>query len=576
MSIVNFFLCFFIVDYAYFRIVIQMNYKVLYENSDASLIDRLLQARGITDSPSDFLNPSFTRYRQSPSQLNDIEKALDRIQLAIANNEKIMVFGDYDVDGVTASYVVYTYFKKFLWYNNISIRLPHRLKDWYGIKSYHLDEIHAAGVSLVITVDNGITAVVEADYAKKLWIDLIITDHHKQLDKIPDGFAVINPHISPKMRFTEMCGATVAFKVMRWLTERIFDDRITKESIFQFFLPIVAIASVADCMPLIDENRLLVKTWLDYINTWKSKPLSLRNFIDYLNIKWPLDTYHIWFLLAPRINAGWRVMTPYDSLYTLLHTWDKQLAYLQNLDDLNTKRKKIQDDMMKIAEWLIDLQAPVIVVWSVDFHEWVIWIVAGRLCEKYHRPTVVYGINTEEWIAVASCRGPEFASIIDMLYSQAPLLDRYGWHKQAWWLTMKLENIDSFVAWVCEFALQYGVQEKRKIVTIDTILYPQEYNTASLAIVNQLAPFWQANAEPMFLIPNATVVTVEKVWKNWKGHMKLRARYENIQITCMFWWSWNEIDSLLLWSVISIAGKLQKDDFNGWVYLVGEDWVVHE
>lgn len=553
-----------------------MNYKVLYENSDSSLIDRLLQARGITDSPTDFLNPTFTRYRQSPSQLNDIEKALDRIQLAIANNEKIMVFGDYDVDWVTASYVVYTYFKKFLWYNNISIRLPHRLKDGYGIKSYHLDEIHAAGVSLVITVDNGITAVTEADYAKELGIDLIITDHHKQLDKIPDGFAVINPHISPKMRFTEMCWAAVAFKVMRGLTERIFTDRLTKENIFQFFLPIVAIASVADCMPLVDENRLLVKTWLDYINTWKAIPLSLRNFIDYVNVKGPLDTYHIWFLLAPRINAGWRVMTPYDSLYTLLHTWEKQFAYLQNLDDLNTKRKKIQDDMMKIAEWMIDIHAPVIVVWSTEFHEWVIGIVAGRLCEKYNRPTVVYGINPEEWVAVASCRWPEFASIIDMLYSQASLLDRYWWHKQAGWLTMKLENIDAFIKGVCAFASQYGIQEKKKIVTIDTVLYAHEYNMASLDVVNKLAPFWQANEEPMFLIPNATVVTVEKVWKNWKWHMKLRARYDDIQITCMFWGSWNECDTIKLWSIISIAGTLKKDDFNWGVYIVGEDRLVHE
>lgn len=554
-----------------------MNYKVLYENSDASLIDRLLQARGITDNPQDFLYPSFSRYWQSPSKLNDIEKALDRIQLAIANNEKIMVFGDYDVDGVSSSYVVYTFFKKFLWYTNISIRLPHRLKDWYGIKSYHLDEIKAAGVSLVITVDNGITAVQEAIHAKELGIDLIITDHHRKLDVVPDGFAVINPQVSPDMEFKEMCWATVAFKVMRWLTERIFaDDRATKERIFQFFLPIIAIASVADCMPLINENRLLVKTWLEYINTWRWIPLSLKNFIEYLNIKWPLDTYHIWFLLAPRINAWWRVMTPYDSLYTLLHTWEKQLAYLQNLDDLNTKRKKIQDDMMKVAEKLIDLEAPVLVVWSEDFHEWVIWIVAGRLCEKYHRPTIVYWINVEEWLAVASCRWPEFTSIIDMLYSQAPLLDRYGWHKQAWWLTMKLDNIPAFTQWVNEFAKQYGIQEKRKIVTIDTTLYPHEYNMDSLKIVEELAPFGEANEEPMFLIPKATVVTVDKVWKNWKWHMKLRMRYEDIQITCMFRWSWNECDTISLWSIISVAATLKKDDFNGWVFLVWEDWIVHE
>lgn len=553
-----------------------MDYKVLYESDWEELIHRLLNARWIKDTPEDFLNPTFSRYRQSPWLLKDIEKALDRIELAIKNNEKIMVFGDYDVDWVSASYIVYTFFKKFLWYNNISIRLPHRLHDGYWIKKYHLDEIKEAGVSLVITVDNGITAIAEATYAKEIWVDLLITDHHRQLDVIPDGFAVVNPHISPNMRFHEMCWATVAFKVMRWLGERIIADRTIKQQIFEFFLPIVAIASVADCMPLVDENRLLVKTWLDYVNTWKGIPLSLKNFIEYLNIQWPLDTYHIWFLLAPRINAWWRVMTPYDSLYTLLHTWEKQLEYLQKLDDLNTKRKKMQDEMMKIAEWLIDLDAPAIIVWSPDFHEWVIWIVAWKLCEKYHKPTIVYGINEEEGIAVASCRWPDYASIIDMLYAQSSILERFWWHKQAWWLTITLDNIPLLQKGIYAFASQYGVQEKKKILSVDTVLYPHEYVSQSLWVVEQLAPFGEANREPLFLIPWAIVVSVEKVWKNWNGHLKLKMKYVDKQITCMFWWSWNELPHVKLWQERTVAGKLKKDDFNWWVYIVGEDWVIHE
>lgn len=552
-----------------------MNYTLLYNSIEENLLTRLLRARWISDDPQEFLNPSFTRYRQKSSQLNDIEKALDRIQRGIEKNEKIMIFGDYDVDGVSASYIMYVFFKKFLNYPHISIRLPHRLKDGYGIKSYHLDEIKAAWVSLVITVDNWITAVKEAAYAKELGIDLIITDHHKQLDVIPDGYAVVNPHISPDMRFKEICGATVAFKVVWWLTERLITDRTIKEEIFTFFMPMVAIASVADCMPLIDENRLLVKTWLQYINEKRGIPLSLRNFIEYLNITGPMDTYHIGFLLAPRINAGGRVMTPYDSLYTLLHTGEKQLDYLQKLDDLNTQRRKIQEEMYKVAEQQIDLTLPVIVVGSADFHEWVIGIVAGKLCEKYHKPTVVYGINHEDGLAVASCRWPEYSSIIDMLYSQWSLLERYGWHKQAGGLTIKIENIPAFVEGVCTFAQQYGEQKKEKKITIDTILYPHEYVSANLDIVQWLAPFGEANAEPMFLIDQAVVTTVEKVGKNGKGHMKLRMNYQDTPITVMFWWSWADCDTISLWSVCSVAWKLKKDDFNGWVYIIGEDWLIH-
>ena len=145
-----------------------MIYNILNEDFSQPLIERLLQARGIEDDPMDFLNPTFSRYRQSPWELNDIEPAVARILQAINNNEKIMIFGDYDVDGVSSSYIMYIFFKKFLNYPNISIRLPHRLHDGYGIKTYHLDEIHAAGVSLVITVDNGITAIQEAKHAKEI------------------------------------------------------------------------------------------------------------------------------------------------------------------------------------------------------------------------------------------------------------------------------------------------------------------------------------------------------------------------------------------------------------------------
>lgn len=151
-----------------------MLYEFLFDHDNTPnaheipLIQRLLQARGVTDTPEDFLNPNFSRYRQEPWVLNDIHKAVDRIIQAINNKEKIMIFGDYDVDGVSSSYIMYVFFKKFLHYPDISIRLPHRLHDGYGIKSYHLDEIHAAGVSLVITVDNGITAIQEAKHAKEI------------------------------------------------------------------------------------------------------------------------------------------------------------------------------------------------------------------------------------------------------------------------------------------------------------------------------------------------------------------------------------------------------------------------
>jgi len=561
---------FVVVPHLYFYILKRMHYKILQEELESWLLARLLSARGVSDDPEHFIQPTFSRYRQSPWWLNNIEKAVERIILAIERKEKIIVFGDYDVDGVSSSYIVYTFFKKFLEYPNISIRLPHRLNDWYGIKSYHLDEIKAAGASLVITVDNGITAVAEAIHAKELGIDMIITDHHKQLDVIPDGFAVVNPNVSPDFRFKEICGAAVAYKVILALAERLISDAVVRRRVLHYFLPIVTIATVADCMPLIDENRLLVKYGLERINARKWIPLSLKNFLDYLNITGPIDTYHIWFLMAPRLNAWWRMMTPYDSLYTLLHTGEKQLAYLQNLDALNTQRKKTQDDMMTIAESLLDPTAPAIVVWSEEFHEWVIWIVAGRLCDKYHKPTIVYGINKEEWLAVWSCRGPEYSNIVEMLYSQSALLDRFGGHKQAWGMTIRVENLPAFTEWVHAFASQWWEQEKKKILTIDTILLPGEYVTQSLDTVQSLAPFGEWNREPMFLIQWAEITAVEKVWKTGNWHMKLRVRYGETPITILYRWAGQTCSELKPWMIVSCAWMLKKDDFQWGVYLRGE------
>lgn len=555
-----------------------MNYNIHNENTHTHtpLSQRLLDARNISDSPEDFFNPTFARYRQSPWKLRDMEKAVARIIQAIENNEKIMIFGDYDADGVSSSFTIYKFFKKFLHYPHISIRLPHRLDDWYGIKSYHLDEIKALGVDVVITVDNWITAIQEAQHAKDIWIDLIITDHHKAIDEIPDAVAVVNPQISPEYTFKEISGTTVAFKLVHALMERLITDSKIRDKIFHFFMPLVTIATVADCMPLIDENRLLVKYGLACINAKKGVPPSIQQFLDFLNINWPLTTHHISFLIAPRLNAWWRVETPYESLYSILYTWEKQLEYLKNLDKLNDQRRKMQDESTKFAETMIDINDPVIMVGSTNFHEWIIWIVAGKLADKYNRPTIVYSENEETGFAVASLRSPEYASVIDMLYASSSLLERYWWHKQAWWLTIKTENITIFRQTVTTYAQQREETDKQKVYHIDTVLYPQEYTTESLEITQQFAPFWEANPEPTFLLKDLIVEKVEKVGKNGNGHLKIHAKYENTPISAMFRWAWNDVDLVTPWMQIDLIGTLQKDDFRGGVYIKGIDWEKKE
>lgn len=263
-----------------------MRYQLLNQDADLSLIQRLLKVRNISDNPFDFLNPSIAHYRLDPFLLNDMGKGVQRIIQAMKNKEKIMIFGDYDVDGITSSFSLYKFFTQFLNYQQVSIMYPDRLKDGYGLKNKHLDEIKAKGVKLVITVDNGITSVQEAKYAKILGLDLIITDHHHALDTLPDAYALINPQVSPNYPFKGLAGVGVAFKLITALLSKTQFSKEKKNQIFNYFLPIVTIGTVADVVPLVHENRVIVKKGLELINHHPDQlPKSLQGFLNFLNLK---------------------------------------------------------------------------------------------------------------------------------------------------------------------------------------------------------------------------------------------------------------------------------------------------
>jgi single-stranded-DNA-specific exonuclease len=236
-----------------------MQYNILHDDKDQPLLERLLQIRNVTHDVASFLDPQIKTYRHDPHLLYQMDIAVARIIQAIKNNEKIMIFGDYDVDGVTSSKILYSFIRRYLKYDQVSIMFPHRRLDGYGIKNKHIDIMKEKGIRLIITVDNGITSIAEAAHAKSLGIDMIITDHHKNLETLPDVVAIINPHVSPEYPFNGLCGAGVAFKLVNAIMAQTSWSSDKKREVFQRFLPIVAIATVADCVPLIDENRAMVR-----------------------------------------------------------------------------------------------------------------------------------------------------------------------------------------------------------------------------------------------------------------------------------------------------------------------------
>ncbi|MCK9467210.1 MAG: single-stranded-DNA-specific exonuclease RecJ [Candidatus Absconditabacterales bacterium] len=550
-----------------------MKYKILNEDENLNLIERLLKIRGISEDADIFLNPKIKDYRLDPMKLNDMSKAVDRIILALKNNEKIMIFGDYDVDGITSSFILFKFFTKFLKYRNISIMYPDRIEEGYGIKNLHLDEIKKKGVSLVITVDNGITNIQEAEYAKKIGLDMIITDHHKNLEKIPDAIAVINPLISVNYNFKYLAGVGVAFKLLCALLDNTKNrSEKKKNDIFNYFLPIVAIGTVADIVSLTGENRLLVKKGLDLINKHRDQiPESLQGFLEYLNLK-EVDTFHIGFVIGPRINAGGRIDSPYNSLNTLLFTGNKQLEALQKIDEINNDRKKLQEDAFKIAEEMLDLDQKILIAEHEDFHEGVVGIVSGKITEKYNKPSIVFKINKDKGIAVASLRGPEYFNIIEMLQKHSDLLERSGGHKQAGGLTILLDNLDEFKQNVEKYCNEIiSDDDLGKILYIDTKIYSDEWNYQLIQGLENLAPFGEGNKEPQFLFENITVEKVEKVGKNGNGHMKIYGIFGDKKINFLFRGKGDMIKKINVDSKINIIGKIKKDDFNGGHYVNGTE-----
>ncbi|MFZ2151269.1 MAG: single-stranded-DNA-specific exonuclease RecJ [Candidatus Absconditicoccaceae bacterium] len=550
-----------------------MNFNIQYENPDESLLTRLFKVRGIQDDVENFLNPKLADYWLDPFLLNDMEIAVDRILRAIKNGEKIMIFGDYDVDGVTSSRLLYRFITKFLNYRDISIQYPDRIKDGYGLKNNHIDDIKSKGVSLMITVDNGIASVNEILYAKEQGIDVIITDHHKEHDQIPKAFAVVNPQISSKYAFKGLAGVGVAFKLMNAILARSNFDNEEKNQIFNYFLPIVAIGTVADIVPLIQENRVIVKKGLELINTQRHKlATSIRGFLDYLNLRDNVDTFHIGFVIGPRINAGGRIKSPYDSLRALLYTGEKQFEHLVKIDEVNNERKKLQEKAFKIADQIIDHSHNILIAADEEFHEGIVGIVAGKMTERYNKPSVVFKIDKEKDMAVASLRGPEYFNIIDMLAQAEHMLIRFGGHKQAGGLAIKLDRLDEFKEFLRNYCKEnISDLNLQKSLKIDTQIYSHERNIESLSDIEKLAPFGEGNREPVFIIDNLKIKKVEKVGKNGGAHLKIHGELDGKKVTSMFWSKGSECDGFDA-SEISIVGKIKKDSYNGGFFIDGMDW----
>ncbi len=468
-----------------------------------------LISKGIADidSAERFLRPKLN-HLFSPNCFNDMDIAVDRINEAISAQEQIFIYGDYDCDGICASVILY----KALVHLGalVDVYLPDRFSDGYGMNINAVDKLKKQNVSLIITVDNGITAVKEIEYANSIGIDVILTDHHQPPSVIPDAIAVIDPKNSEDLYpFSEICGSVVALKLVEALG--VEDKKLVCE-----LITFAAIATVADLVPLIEENRTITSIGLKYLkynlNYGLTELIKICGISDMSNI----SSSDVAFKIAPRINACGRLANA-RMAFELFTTAD--LSRIKQLSDevnaLNEERKSIEDDIISRAEnYLIenDLlnKERVLFIFLDDAHEGVVGIAAGEICEKYNRPTIVGSIKDGK--ATASCRSIPGFNIYDALSSADYLFVKFGGHSQAAGFTVKEENIDELVAIVNQQAVEMNVDNlliKHLYYDIETV--PAYVTKAAVEQMDAFAPYGLKNPRPVFKFEGVVIRSISYI-----------------------------------------------------------------
>ena len=474
------------------------------------------------DKAKEFFRPQFS-HLHDPSLMDGMNAAVDRTLKAIQGSEKIMVFGDYDVDGTNSVAMLTMFFQK-IGLDTI-FYIPDRIKEGYGISKLAIDKAHDAGISLLISIDCGITAVSQVDYAASLGIDVIICDHHEPGEQIPNAYAVLDP-LKPNdtYPFKFLCGCGVGFKLVQAIAKRLGNEEQAYE-----YIDFVTLATTADIVPLIGENRTFTKIGLQRINT-DPRP-GIKALINSSGAETgKISTGQIVFVLAPRINAVGRMGDAGRAVNLLMNNDpETSIEMALVLEDENRTRRKIDEDTFfkaqQLAETLLQVDDdPAIVLHHEAWHPGVIGIVASRLVEKYYKPTIM--MTTVDGVAKGSARSIVGFDIHRALKRVEHKLLQFGGHKYAAGLAVALDKVDEFRH---EFNLMVEELMSEDIRTpeirIDTEMSLGELTPRFLRILKEFAPFGPGNMRPVFLSRNVEIVGSPKVVG--KDHLRFKVRQDN-------------------------------------------------
>ena len=495
------------------------------QQKEVGLLAGILAARGITDPTEALTLLAGEEELSDPMLLTDMDKACARILEAIDKEQTIVVYGDYDVDGVTATALLYQHLKGMG--ASVKCMLPSREGDGYGLSKNAIQSIHDKGCQLIVTVDNGIAAIEEAKFAASLGVDLIVTDHHLPHEVLPKAVAVVDPRRADDTSpFKGLCGAGVAFKLCAAL------DGCPPEEMLDYCGDLAAVGTVADVMPLTGENRTLVKAGLKLLQQTDRPGISA--LLEEVGLEGkPITAENVSYAIAPRINAAGRMDNAVTALQLVLCEDEERAAELAHkLNEINVARQETEQEIVKAAQEQLDaepaiLEDRVILIWGRDWHPGVIGIVASRLVEKTGRPVIVVSVD-EHGEGKGSGRSVQGFNLHECIASCEDILLRFGGHAMAAGLSVREENLPELRRRLNEWAARECAVLFTPPLECDLSIHLDRITVESVRRLEQLAPYGAENPTPVFVLEKAVIDGIFSVSEG--KHCRLRLRQGNASI----------------------------------------------
>ena len=542
-----------------------------FYNADESLVDRICEKYNINkiigriivnrnvvkdEDVRIFITPTRDDFHD-PFLFKGMDIAVDRIIQAINNKEKILIYGDYDVDGITSTTVL----KKYLLERGaiVDTYIPNRLTEGYGLNKPAIEKIKEKGTDLIITVDCGISAIEEIDYAIELGMDVIVTDHHEVGEKIPNSMAVIDAKRKDNTYpFQSLAGVGVVFKVIQAISIKLN----LKAEEYLKYLDLVCVGTISDIVPLEGENRTIAKLGLMLIEVTRN--LGLRELIKSSGYK-EIDSNTISFGVAPRINACGRMGHEEEALKLFLaEDTESAVQITKELNEYNTLRQTTEkaiyeEAIQKIEENHLEDNNS-IVLGGENWHHGVIGIVSSKVTEKYYKPSLLLSFEGDK--AIGSGRSIQGFDLYEALTKCDDLIEKYGGHAMAVGLTIKKENFEKFKERFEEVAKEKNIKELVPIIYIDEEVKLRDINMDLVKSLSILEPFGEANKVPLFLIKNLKIDSIRALSEG--RHLKLSLRDENFVINAIGFEIGYLAEEYRIGDKIDVVGTLEINSFNGY------------